>query len=70
MKYDVLKYDAANGCHLVRDETERIRRVDLIVNGDFPHDMEPESLIGKTVECDYEYPYVAIAMHVREIKPQ
>jgi hypothetical protein len=63
--YELLEYDARNNCHKVKDEAGVTRLVDVMVNGDFPEGTEPESIVGQKVECKYEYPYIAIAMHVR-----
>lgn len=69
-RYQLLRYDAQQNCHLVEDEAGAKRFVDVMVNGDFPEETEPESIVGQRVECDYEYPYIAIAMNVRILNPE
>ncbi len=51
--------------HKCTDEAGKNHRVDLLVNGDLEKGTTPESLVSKTVEVDYVYPYVEIAMNVR-----
>ena len=67
MVYEILEYDKQYNCHVVRDAMGMRRFVDIMVNGDFPAGTEPESLVGQKVECDYEHPFIAIAMNVRVI---
>jgi hypothetical protein len=63
--YDVISYDAAGSHHTVCDDEGMTRFVDLMVNGDFPEDTDPNSLVGKRFDADYDYPLIAIAMNVR-----
>jgi len=64
---EIMSYDALNRCHRVKDESGVIRLVDVMINGDFPEETEPESIVGQKVEYRYEHPYIAIAMYVRVI---
>ena len=52
---------------MVIDEKGETRLVDLMVCGNFPPDTDPESLVGKTFEAEYDYPYISIAMHVNPL---
>lgn len=67
--YEILEYFPNSLCHRVRDEKGVVRLVDIMVNGDFPEDTKPESLIGQKIQCDYEYPDVTIAVRARIVKP-
>ena len=49
---------------------DRKEYIDLMVNGDLPKDTDPESLVGRTFTAGYDYPYVSIAMYVREVTPR
>ena len=66
--YKVSSYDYTQRAHWVEDDEGNKRLVDLLVNGDFPEDVEPESLIGKTYRAAYDYPFIAIAMYVEEVE--
>lgn len=50
--------------HVCKDEFGKRHQVDMMVNGDFPEGTTPESLVGKTYECQYTHPNVEIAMGV------
>jgi len=66
MRLKVLKYLSwcdAHNCEICPGKTTKI---DLMVNGDFKG-MDPESLVGKILDCDYTYPYISIAMNVTEV---
>lgn len=69
MKFKVLAVSKHENCHVCLDERGQHQRVDLMVNGDFPLGMDPNELVGKEVECEYTYPCISIAMHVRIIEP-
>jgi len=62
--FEVVEYDANANWHVCRDSDGKIHRVDLMANGDFPEGTEPESLIGKTVSCDYTFPFISIGIGV------
>lgn len=47
----------------------REEHIDLMINGDFPKDTDPKSLVGRTFTADYDYAYVSIAVRVREVTP-
>ena len=66
--YKVLSYDEAQRAHQVEDDEGNKRLVDLLVNGDFDEDVDPEALIGKTYRAAYDYPFIAIAVEVSEVK--
>ena len=71
--FRVLSYDEHNRCHRATDEqTGKEELVDFLVGGDLPEKTTPEDLVGKTVACDYTFPYISLAMHVRtqETPPQ
>jgi len=64
--FKVLAYDHHNRCHRAKDEaTGEETLVDFLVSGDFPEETTPEDLVGKTVDCDYTFPHISLAMHVR-----
>ncbi len=62
MKLKVIKWNEDIGAHLCIDEKGNEHRVDLRV-GSVKGLPTNEELIGKTVECDYIYPYISIAMN-------
>lgn len=66
--YLVKSYDKLNGAHkcTVTSMNGQVDdyMVDLLVNGDFPKDTNPEDLVGKVFKAKYDYPYIAIAMDV------
>ena len=66
--FKILSYDPYVMCHRVEDRQGKKRLVDVMINGDFPEGTNPDELVGKTVACDYDYPYITIAMRVQEIK--
>ena len=66
-KYTVKYFRTSDNCHMVIDEKGETRLVDLMVCGNFPPDTDPESLVGKTFEAEYDYPYISIAMHVNPL---
>ena len=68
--YKVIKYIPSDRAHLVEDDNGRKRRVDLIVDGGFPEDTCPESLVGKTFTSVSEFPFIAIAVGVEELKEE
>lgn len=68
MNYKVIAYDEINRAHRVEDSKGNKRLVDLMTDGDFPEDIEPEALEGKTFVADSEFPYIAIAMGVRQVE--
>lgn len=67
MKYKVLRYNETMRCHecTLADATNgQIEYIDLMTDGGAQTD-DPTALIGETVEMDYHFPYVSVAMHVR-----
>lgn len=67
-QYTVLKYNNFLGCHECLDENGRHCRVDLMVHGSLPEDTNPEALVGRTFEADYDFPHISLAVNVREKK--
>jgi len=66
MRLTVESYNAEQYFHVCRDADENLHQVDLLVYGSLK--AEPESLIGKVVECDYLYPTVEIAWEPRLVE--
>ena len=64
MKAKIEKYIPYHNCHLVTDEKNQTRMMDVMVAGFMPENTDPESLVGKTVYYDYEHPWIAIAQGV------
>lgn len=64
--YKVLFYDKEYDAHLCKDENATRYLVNLMVNGDFSKDTSPEDLVGKTFTADYDFPYIALAVNVKE----
>lgn len=63
MKLKVLKYIPEHNLHECKDEKGMRRRVDIFVDGDLEGETR-ESIVGKTIECAYTFPYEEIAMEV------
>ena len=61
--------DHPHNYHTCEDESGRLHRVDLLVNGDLPEETTPEDLVGKTVTVDYLAPYITIAYGWHGINP-
>lgn len=53
-KLDVISYDIFNMMHVCKFNGLTIL-VDLLVNGDFDDEIDPEELIGKTVSVEYTH---------------
>ena len=74
MKYKVEKYNAAydweypHFVHECTDEQGQRCYIDLLVNGDFKENIDPYSLVGKTVEVERTHAYIAIAHGVKIVK--
>ena len=68
MKAKIEKYLPDYNCHQVTDEKKRVRMMDVMVAGNLPEDIDPESLVGKTIYYDYEHPWIAIAQGVSIIQ--
>jgi hypothetical protein len=64
LEYTVIGYNEIERCHKCKINN-KIRLVDLMINGDFPEETNPESLIGKTIEAEWEHPYISIATNVK-----
>lgn len=67
MQLKVKLYEKWCNTHICEDKDGIGQRIDLMVDGAFPKGTDPESLVGKTIECEYTYPYISIAMGVREV---
>ena len=67
MQFKVRLYETMLNTHICIDNDGHSHRIDLMVDGAFPKGTDPESLVGKTIECEYTYPYISIAMGVREV---
>jgi len=63
----VIAYNDHFGCHVCEFDGpgRRTALVDLFVNGDFPEDVSPASLIGKTVSVAYAHGFIWIGSDVR-----
>lgn len=63
----VLEYNNTTNFHKCLVEGEPLYRwFDVMVDGGFIG-MEPEDLIGKTLEYETEYPYASIANNVKDV---
>lgn len=49
------------------DENGERHNVDFFTGGEFPKNVEPASLIGRTIEVDYLYPYLEFASAPRVV---
>ena len=47
-------------------DTDQIHHVDLMVYGNF--DIQPEDLVGKTIDVDYLFPSIELAMNPRIVE--
>jgi hypothetical protein len=68
LKLKVIGWDPVGEVHICQDEKGKERRVDLEVGarGDgLP--LKRKDLIGKTVEVEYVFPYIELAMDPIEI---
>ena len=65
MIVEVKSYNHHWMAHDCRDGNGAIRRIDLLVNGDFEKDMDPEDLVGKRVEINSVHPFIEIAHGVK-----
>ncbi len=64
----VKSYSETFGCHeCTFDGGLRTVFVDLFVNGDLPENLEPNDLIGKTVQVNYTHGFIWLADGVRVI---
>lgn len=69
MKLKVKKYCGVPFMYHECIDTEgQEQRVDLLVNGDLPYRVDPELLVGKTVEVQRLHPAVEIAFGVKIVK--
>lgn len=64
----VVGYNKQHQYHYCVDENKGSCRVDLMVNGDFPQDTDPQSLVGNTYEIDYKFPIIELAIGVNPNK--
>lgn len=68
MKYKVRAYQKHTNVWECLDKDGAVYLIDLMVNGDFPEDTDPEFLVGKTVEVAGTFPYISIAHGVRVVE--
>lgn len=68
MKYKVRAYQKHTNVWECLDSEGSVHLIDLMVNGDFPEDTDPEFLVGKTVEVDRMHTYISIAHGVRVVE--
>lgn len=70
--YEVIAYHdclTAHECWVTEDGVKAEKRyIDLMVNGDLDKSETPEALVGRKFTAEYDYPYIAIAMGVKEVK--
>ena len=63
--YKVISYEERPMAHrCIPSDSDEAMLIDIMVNGDLK-DRTPEELVGKTISCDYTYPWLSIAMGVR-----
>jgi len=69
--FKVIEYNPTHIYHTVKGNNGEIRRLDLMVNGDFPEGTKPESIVGQWVSWDRDFPYISIARNARVVyKPE
>lgn len=61
----VIRYMPEFCCHECIDQDGRRRLLDLIVSGCLSENIDPVSIIGKTVDYDYDHPWISLAEGVR-----
>lgn len=59
--FKVVGVGPVGGCSVCKDENGVTRRIDFVVDGTLPKGTSNKDLVGKTVVCDYTYPYLEIA---------
>lgn len=68
-RYVVGRYDKRNDAHICTPtDGSRQEYIDIMVDGGLGGETD-ESIIGKTISCDYIYPYISIAMGVKVEEP-
>ena len=65
MKLRVVGYDNLGEYHVCFDEDDNKLRVDLLVDGYIPNDVNPMHLIGMEFDVEYTFPYISIAMGIK-----
>jgi hypothetical protein len=68
MQFKVIKYEKGEMYHICRDKDGIERRIDLLVSGDFPQSIDPESLVGKTVAASRTHVFLEIAHDVQIVE--
>lgn len=73
MRYKVEKYNGYDWeepkyVHECINEQGNRCYIDLLANGDFEGNIDPYSLVGKTVEVDRTHAYIAIAHGVKIVE--
>lgn len=62
----VIRYLPEFGCHECIDQDGKKRMIDLIVSGCLNENIEPESMVGKSFEYEYDHPFISLAEGVRQ----
>ena len=71
MKLKVIEWmEPPHNFHRCEDKKGETHRVDLLVNGEFKKDIDPQALVGKTVNVDSLHAYCEIAMGVKILKAE
>jgi len=71
MKLRVERYNSLCGpayTHRCIDNEGQEHNVDLLVNGNFPKDIDPELFVGKTIEVERLCSYTEIGINVKIIE--
>ena len=64
MKLRIISYDSQGDYHNCTTEAGLRLRLDLMVDGYFPDNINPRHLVGMDIDVEHTFPYISIAMGV------
>lgn len=65
--YNVKKFNSDGNYHVLEDLNGNKYFMDIMVDGGWPEDTNPEDLVGKKIRMERSYAFISIAVGVEEV---